>query len=495
MARKNTLAKLQKMGYSRSEDYAVPLQREAAPPRPEYLRNKNFEGEIRNHTIMEHITLDSCNYDNACVTGSIFRNCRFINCSMDQADFEFCEFYHCEFETKRIYGCSFNSSSFIDTAFTSVHFDSCTFTGVFFQKCPFDSVKISYSTLENAVFKHCNFFRMDMRYLNLDYIELDHPYMEDVTLPFSQTAFMFGALQYLKSTKDIVFVSKGNKGRMTPQEFFRDAVPLLRDHFVKTRQFFPLTNLCISTGDRQMGEKYLKEGILDTMSARDFRMLKHFCKLAAGSNMFDLGFIREIYYNYICRIFPQHSDDKSIPNYARHIMEIKALLFNQTKRPSFSLSLETNIPQDEPQKTGTLVNWLFSLANRIGRFQDNDIDVVLSYHSPLSVTINVSGEEDALAALLLAYLSLTRMTHGEIMELPVISSCRQYLPQYGDMPSGEAGEVIQTCSQELGVLSIHLSLLEYYVENFQTYSPNYETGYYFHGRAVPAQNMLSSDYR
>ncbi len=495
MAGKNTLAKLRRMGYSRSEDFAAPLQRESAPPRPEHLHSKSFQGKILNHTIMEHITLDGCNYDSACVTGSIFRNCKFINCSMDQADFEFCEFYHCEFEIRKIFSCSFNSSSFIDTTFTSVHFDSCTFTGAFFQKCPLDGVTISYSTLENAVFKHCSFYHMDMRYLNMDYIELDHPYMEDVTLPISQIAFMFGALHYLKSTKDIVFVSKGNQGHMTPQEFFRDAAPLLCDHFTKTRQLFPLTNIYLSTEDCQKGEQSLKKGILDAMSVRDFRMLKHFCKLTASSNAFDPGFIRELYYNYICRIFPQHSDEEDIPNYARHIMDIKALLFSRLKKPSFSLSLETNIPQDEPQKTGTLVNWLFSLAKHIGGFQNNDIDIVLSYHSPLSVTINVSGEEEALSALLSAYLGLTGMTRGEMATLPVISAYQQGLPQHGERLRRDADKAILTCSQELSVLSIHLSLLEYYAENFQVCSPGYETGYYFHGKGVPAQSMPLSDYR
>lgn len=490
MAKRSTLTRLRKMGYSRSEDFTSPLQRETAPPQPKHLENQNFRGEILNHTIMEYITLKDCCYDSACVTGSIFRNCKFINCSMDQADFEFCEFYHCEFETRKILGCSFNNSSFMETSFRSVHFDSCTFTGAFFQKCPLDSVKISYSTLENAVFKRCSFFHMDLRYLNMDYIDLDQPYMEDVTLPISQTPFMFGALQYLKTTKDIVFVSKGTQGHMTPREFFQEAAPLLRGHFAKTRQFFPLANIYLAEKDIREGMKAIQDGVLDAITARDFRMLKHFCKLTASSGVFPPSAVSDLYYNYICRLFPQHSEDENIPNYARHIMDIKALLFNRTKHPAVSVSFETNIPQGEPQRTGLLIDRIFSIAKRIGRFQSDDVEVVLSYHSPLTVTIRIRGGEEALAALLSAYLGLSGMTNAELLELPVISAYRRELPQRTEDWQREAEAFIRTCRQELLVLSIHLSLLEYYVENFQTFSPGYETGYYFNGKGVSGRAVL-----
>lgn len=493
MAKKNTLAKLRRMGYSRFEDFTAPLQRETAPPQPKHLKDKNFKGNILNHTIMEYITLENCDYGSACVTGSIFRNCKFINCSMDQADFEFCEFYHCEFKTKKIFSCSFNSSCFIDTSFCSVDFDSCTFTSAFFQKCPFDGVKISYSTLENATFKKCSFFHMDMRYLNMDYIDLDQPYMEDVTLPISQTPFIFGALQYLKTTNDIVFVSKGHQGRMTPMEFFQEAVPLLCDHFTKTRQFFPLSNIYLAEGQGLKGAQYIKEGILDAMSAKDFRMLKHFCKLTACSNAFDSSTVSDLYYNYICRVFPQYIEGENTPNYARHIMDIRSLLFSRVKSPSVSVSLETNILQGEPQKTGTLIDLIFSIAKRIGSFKSSDIDVVLSYHSPLTVTIRINGREEALAALLSAYLGLTGITQEEMTELPVVSVYQRRLPQQTEKRLEEAEEIIYTCRQNLSILSIHLSLLEYYVENFQTFSPGHETGYYFNSKVVPGRAMLTQD--
>lgn len=489
MSKKDALKKLRQLGYARSEEFVPSVQRGTVPPQPTDLTDQNFKGEILNHTIMEYVTLQRCNYDEACVTGSIFRNCKFIDCSMDRADFEFCEFYHCEFIIKKIDGCSFNSSSFMDTIFGTVHFDCCTFTGALFQRCSFDRVQIEYSTLENALFKQCSFYHMDIRYLNMDYIDLDRPHMEDVVLPISQVSFIFGAPQYLKNTTDSVFIAKGNHGRMTPAVFFGEAVPLLCSHFTKTNQFFPLANLYFALGNCDEGTKAVEKGILASMAIRDFRMLKHFCKLAADSDAFPPRTLRRLYHNFICRLYPQYSAELDIPNYARHITEIKALLFSKAKRPSVSLSLKTDIQQGEHHKLGILAGRLFDMAKCRGAFQNDDIEVVLSYHSPLTVTVRASGDEDELAALLAAYLSLTGMPAEEMLELPVVADYQRRLPEQIEYRQ-ELKAAAHDTYQEILALSIHVVLLEYYVENFQSYSSGSETVYYFNSSAVPKRGAL-----
>lgn len=492
MSKKNVLKRLRQLGYARSEEFVPSIQRSTAPPRPTDLKDKNFKGDILNHTIMEYVTLQRCNYDEACVTGSIFRNCKFIDCSLDRADFEFCEFYHCEFILKEIQGCSFNSSSFIDTSFNSIYFDCCTFTGAFFQRCLLDRVQITYSTLENAFFKQCSFYHMDIRYLNLDFIELDQPYMEDVVLPISQVSFIFGAPEYLKKTSDTVFVSKGNCGRMTPTTFFHEVVPLLCSHFIKTGQFFPLANLYFALGSYEDSIKAIEQGIRATMAVRDFRMLKYFCKLAANSNILPPSALRNLYHNFICRLYPQHSSETDIPNYARHIMEIKSLLFRKTKRPAVTLSLKTDICQGEHHKLGILVDRLFAMARCRGSFQNDDVEVVLGYHSPLAVTVRVCGDEDALTTLLSAYLSLTGMTVGEMLELPIIADYQRRFPvQTGYQQELES--MAHTAYQEIAALSIHIVMLEYYVENFQSFPSGGETAYYFNCGAANRRSALPQE--
>lgn len=489
MSKKSVLEKLHEFGYARSEELISTVQHGEVPPQATDLTDENFQGKILNHTIMEYVTLRGCNYNEACVTGSIFRNCKFINCSMDRADFEFCEFYQCEFQIEKIDGCSFNSSSFIDTSFDDTHFYYCTFTGTFFQRCLLNRVYIECSTLENALFKQCNFHHMDIRHLNMDYIDLEHPYMEEVVLPLSQISFIFGGPQYLKETTDTVFIAKGDHRRMTPATFFQNVVPLLCSHFTKTEQFFPLANLYFATGNYKEGICAVEKGIIASIAIRDFRMLKYFCKLAANSNTFSTSVLRDLYHNYICRLYPQNSAEVDIPNYARHIMEIKALLLGKTKNPAFSLSLQTDIDQGEHHKLGKFVDSLFAMAKCRSTFQRSDIEIALSYHSPLTVTIHASGAEDELAALLSAYLSLTGMTSTEMLELPVVSEYQRVCPKQTQYQR-ELQAIANSSHEKISELSIHIILLEYYVENFRSYPPSSETAYYFNSNAVSKRRAL-----
>lgn len=279
---------------------------------------------------------------------------------------------------------------------------------------------------------------------------------------------------------------------MTPAVFFDEVVPLLCRHFTKTNQFFPLANLYFALGCYGEGTKAVEKGILSSMAIRDFRMLKHFCKLAADSDAFPPRTLRNLYHNFICRLYPQHSAESDIPNYARHIMEIKALLFSKAKRPTVSLSLKTDIHQGEHHKLGMLVGSLFNMAKRRGTFQNDDIEVVLGYHSPLTVTIRASGDEDELTALLAAYLSLTGMTAEEMLELPVLADYQSRLPEQTEYRQ-ELKAAADSAYQEILALSIHVVLLEYYAENFQSYSSGSEMAYYFNSRAVPRRSALPQD--
>ena len=256
-----------------------------------------------------------------------------------------------------------------------------------------------------------------------------------------------------------------------------------------SKQFFPLANLYFALGSCDEGKDAVTKGILASMAIRDFRMLKHFCKLAADSDAFHPSTLRKLYHNYICRLYPQYSAELDIPNYARHITEIKALLFSKAKRPTFSLSLKTDIQQGEHHKLGILAGRLFDMANCRSAFQNDDIEVVLGYHSPLTVTVRASGDENELAALLAAYLSLTGMPAEKMLELPVVADYQHRLPEQIEYRQ-ELKAAAENTYQEILALSIHVVLLEYCVENFQSYSSGSETVYYFNSSAVPKRSAL-----
>ena len=79
--------------------------------------------------------------------------------------------------------------------------------------------------------------------------------------------------------------------------------------------------------------------------------------------------------------------------------------------------------------------------------------MVLGYHSPLTVTVRASGDENELAALLAAYLSLTGMPAEKMLELPVVADYQHRLPEQIEYRQ-ELKAAAENTYQEILALSI-----------------------------------------
>lgn len=484
MKNKDTLKKLREYGYSRAEETI-----EYTPGNP--LKEKDYKKKALNHIIVEHVKFQECNFDEACVTGSIFRHCEFIDCTLDQADFEYCEFYSCTFTAKKPITASFNESSFIETSFNDVCFKSCTFTGSFFHICYFSRVTITISTMENSLFRQCHFIDVDFRLLNMDFMEFDQPHMINVILPMNEIPFVFGFLQYLLTTHDSVKVSKSKSGSMMPSTFLKNIIPLLCSHFNKTGQYFPLANIHYALGEQEKGYDAIKQGLRAAGASRDFRMLKHFCKLVAYTGVFSPHALDNLYHNYICRISPQDVVSADIPNYARHILEIKSILFSFSGKASIRVTMQSNIHVSEHGKLGKFTDIIFSLARRNGSFQADDIEMSLRQNSPLRITIHISGEERALLEVFSAYLCLVGISREEQRTMPVVSKYDDFLPD--QTGSGhDLSALLETYQRELKDMHVHLTLMEYFAENFYEYGNDHEPIYFFNASASPCGAKLLS---
>ncbi len=483
MREKDIIMRLNKLGYARAEKYI-----ESIPGKT--LQKENYRAKMLNHMIMEHIRFVECDFSEASVTGSIFRYCKFVNCSLYQSDFEFCEFYGCTFISDSPIVSSFNESSFVETEFLQVQFQSCTFTSAFFHSCLLDGVRITISTMENSIFRQCRFSNMDLRLLNMDFVELDRPQMEHVVLPLDQIPFIFGALSYLRSTTDAVKISKGESGSMTATAFFKNVIPLLCTHFKKTEQFFPLANIFYALGENEEGYQAITNGLIQAISIRDFRMIKYFCKLIASTGVFHSSALHHLYQNYICRLYPQNSIDAEIPNYARHILDIKTLLFGTAQKASFRMTFITNIKLPENWKLGECIDRILSLAKCRGAFQDNDAEIVLRQNSPLQITIKLAGNENQLAELLSAYLAFAGIEGKGAYALPVVSQSQKILT-ISTEENRKLQTMAQTYREDLQKLDVQVILLEYYVENFHFYCGQDGSVYYFNSNAVPTEPAQS----
>lgn len=471
-----SLSKLKKYGYTCPKHISFEKDNRT-------IYKKNLHGMSLNHSIIECADIEECDFDLAAITGSIYRHCTFTNNSMKEPDFEFCEFLDCDFYNKTPIICSYNNSNFINTRFHDISFDSCTFTSAYFEECHFIGGRIRYSTLENSYFKECIFENMDLRSLNMAFVELNNPHMSNVTLPLSQIPFMYGCLNYLLNTQDSVRISKGKKHTISIHEYFEKVIPLMENYFDESEQYFPLSNIYISLKKYDLATDALKKGLSMAIENRDFRMLKYYCYLIAKSGCFQSEQLH-MFYNNICRLSPQGKGSlNEQKNYTRHIGEIKAILFDQTSGPNLTVTIRTDVHANKASKLSYILEALFAISKTDIGYGTNRVEALVTQNSPLTIELRVNGNESGLIYLLSALTKLLDTDSNVQALLPCIEEKNNNIDTFYEM-ANKYREKIKTCA-------ISLVLMEYYFENFEKYHFDNIPRYYHNNifnRTVPLLN-------
>lgn len=126
-------------------------------------------------------------------------------------------------------------------------------------------------------------------------------------------------------------------------------------------------------------------------SEKDFRMLKHFCKLAVLSGWCDRKKIKTLYsFIYDIKNFePMISYQRH--NYYLHLGDFrKILLFNTNTSPTLNVRLQTNILPEETENIALLIENLNQLITVIGK-RDVISSVELHHESPYEVILFIVG--------------------------------------------------------------------------------------------------------
>lgn len=440
---------------------------------------ENFTDKTLNHSIISNCKINS-KFDNASVTGSIFKTCEFEGCSINQTDFEFCSFYDSRFTVSQRAIASFNNSNFINTTFEDIYFEFCTFTGALFQNCVFKNVKIENSTFENALFKNCSFYNVELFNANTDFIELDDPKMENVTLSLSQIPYMFGGLEYLFSTTDSVMAGSQNGGVVSTAEYKDHVIPLLIEFWEMNKSsdaeyYFPLANVYIANRDYNQAVTNLRLGLKDAVNQRDFRMIKFYCKLIARSQLFDSSALYN-FYNLIKR-FGTCNENSSLPDmqsFIRNIGEIENVLFASYKKGKLFLRLGTNLSMADADKIGMILGKIFSFSKMRRTVSPNQVEMTLTENSPLMISLRIDGDAENIVLLLNAFFGIAELPESQAALLNIRSLCATRENASAALAE-DADEILAVCCQ----YDIKLSLMEYCVENCGELLPEAVKTYYY----------------
>ena len=468
------LKELKRLGYDRKNNEYY-IQNNA-------ICNKSYKDKVLNHSILSNCRMEAIIFDNASATGSIFRACEFIDCSIVQTDFEFCNFYDSYFRSYSKIIASFNNSNFINTIFEDINFEFCTFTGALFENCIFRNVYIADSTLENAKFNNCVFQNMDLCNLNMDFVEVNDPEMEDVILSLSQIPYMFGCLQYIFSTNDNVRIGSQDGAGISVSDYKNNIIPLLiqfweTNKFEDPEYYFPLANVYIANGDYNNAVTNLRSGLKNAVVQHDFRIIKFYCKLISRSGLFNSSALYK-FYNIIKR-FGTSNGSGNLPDmqsFIRNIGEIEAALFASHKEGKIFLRFKTDLSTEDTDKIGIILGKIFSLSKMKHALYPNRVETSLTENSPLMISLQISGVPENIVALLNSFLLIAQLPANKIVSLNIRSLYAPEDQSYLITLTEKTNELLTICSQ----YNIELFLMEYYLENCAELLPqDAKTFYYF----------------
>lgn len=319
---------------------------------------------------LKRMLVNKCKFINSkfngvAATGSQYMDVSFSNCDFSGANFQYCYFIRSVFgDNSFARGTNFSHSVFIECTIKASTIIESSLFDCLFENCTFVNSEIRTNTLENSTIRNCKLDNIDLAHINLDYTRLESVNMTNVILPPYQIPYIIGATNYIKNTTDKVYIYT-DCGNITCQEYY-----LLYDDlaafFYSHGEYFPLSNIYIALDKHELAYECICLGIQEACDYFDFRMVKHFCRLACSNEKFSHTQLKRIY-DMITNISYHSSWDlNTLHSYLLNIGEIRELLLNNVSHAQrVEFLIKTNIEKDDLQA----VNDLYRNINEILRNQ------------------------------------------------------------------------------------------------------------------------------
>lgn len=340
---------------------------------------------------LKRINADNCRFINsifraAAAVGAKFSNVQFSQCDFSGSNFQYCYFDNVHFNDGSVaVGANFSHSIFIECYFDLVNIRECTFFDCQFQNCTFLNSSIISITLENSTFYYCTIDNIDLSHLNLEFTQIIGLVMDQVTLPPYQLPYVIGAPTYLLSTNDNIFIYT-DKGNLTVKEYNNLLENLIR-YYYSQNEFFPLANIMIGLSRFNEALEFIQRGIRESFDYFDFRMVKHYCKLAISCNAFSHNRLKFLYDLITNLSFKKEMGTKELHSYLINIGEIRELLLNSSKENQrVEFIIKTDIDKDDILGINELYNRINCMINDCCSKEHID-SIELRHNSPYELLI------------------------------------------------------------------------------------------------------------
>lgn len=339
-----------------------------------------------NRKDLQRITVNKCkfidcNFYGVAATGSKFSKTEFSNCNLSGANFQYCYFNGVSFRRKTMFkGTNLSHSVFCNCIFDICTIIECTLFDCLFENCSFLAGDIRTSTWENSTLRACLFKDINLAHINMEYIKVEKPKMRNTILSPYQIPYIIGATIYLQNTADDVKVYTDNG--IISKEKYCTLYETLAVFFYSHHEYFPLANISIALEQNNLAFEYIKSGIREACDYHDFRMVKHFCRLACSIDNFTHTQLKELYDLVTDISYKSNWDLNILHSYLLNIGEIRELLMNNVPHAErVEFLIKTNISKNDVQS----VKDLYEKVNKIisTNCSNSHIDAVeLRHNSP-----------------------------------------------------------------------------------------------------------------
>lgn len=316
------------------------------------LSKKNYRQSYYKDCLFDSTICNSIGFSGSKFINTIFRNCNFENANLHSCDFKNVTFIGDQDSQFKIASAGFHKSTFTDCTLQNLYIFSCGFTDVVFYNTVFKDCTIRLCSLENAQFRNCYFINTNMSTLNLEYTEFEGIIATKTIFPFVTLPSAYGLLQQLSSLgNDNVIYSAANEAHEISIPEYIDLLNDFERFYYKKKKFYALANIYISQGRIKESYKVIEAGILNTIKVKDFRILRHFCKLVYLSDIFTIHQRRNLYENINRWVSSESLTLSEYHNYQLFAGSIREMLLNgDHHKPTLFFYLKTNIESDETQK-------------------------------------------------------------------------------------------------------------------------------------------------
>ncbi len=351
---------------------------------------------------VKNTMFNNCSFEAVAGAGSKFTETEFNKCDFSGANFQDCYFNRCIFNNNSlIEGANFSNSVFIECTFENITIKRSTLFDCHFENCTFNSCEIYSDTMESSLLYNCKIANVNLAHLNIEYIQIRNVSLRNVTLPPYQIAYIIGApTVLLKCSDDVdIYTDKGNISGVRYCELYKD----LCMYYLNQKEYFPVANLFIALKENDTAYEYIKLGIEKSCDYFDFRMIKHFCRLACFSEVFDTQQLKSLYTLITQLSYTSCWDLNTLHSYMFHIGAIRELLLNSSHndKQCVEVLIKTNIDKDDLDQ----INQLYSEISAIIRenCSDQHIDFVeLRHNSPYELLVTCIDSLPSIFTLLSA---------------------------------------------------------------------------------------------